>query len=102
IFSRYSVGNSVPVTYVRSKPYLFYIAGAEPDDSNPQALRTMHKWFFGASILLGIGFLAGLCLMLMTRKSGGGDDVAPQPSRPAMRQAPGFARPGFGPRQVRR
>jgi len=100
IYNRYGLGNSVPVTYVKSKPYLFYIPGAEPDDGNSEALRTMHKWFFGASILLGVGFLVGLCLMLMTRKSGGGDDVAPQPA--TMRQTPGFAHPTFGARQVRR
>jgi hypothetical protein len=100
IYSRYALGNSVPVTYVKSKPYLFYIPGAEPDDNNSQALRTMQNWFFGASILLGVGFLVGLALVLMARKSGGGDDFAPRPA--AMRQTQGFARPSFGARQVRR
>jgi len=102
IYNRYSLGSSVPVTYVKSKPYLFYIPGAEPDDSNLDALRTMHNWFVGAGILLGIGFLVGLCLALMARKSAGGGDVAPRPIRAAMRQTPGHARPTFGTRQVRR
>lgn len=103
IYGRYSLGGSVPVTYVKSKPYLFYVPGAEPDDSNSQALRTMHNWFFGASILLGVGSLAGLGLALMARRSGGGGDLPPRPTEAAMRQSPGFARPSsFGGRQVRR
>jgi len=102
IYNRYSLGGSVPVTYVKSKPYLFYIPGAEPDDSNLQALRTMHNWFVGASILLGIGFLVGLCLALIARKSAGGGGVAPRQIGAAMRQTSGHARPTFGTRQVRR
>jgi hypothetical protein len=98
IYNRYSLGGSVPVTYVKSKPYLFYIPGAEPDDGNLETMRTMGNWFFGASIFLGISFLVGLCLALMSRKSAGGGGVAPQSAR----VVPGYPRPSFGARQVRR
>ena len=102
IYNRYGLGGSVPVTYVKSKPYLFYIPGAEPDDSNTQALRTMHNWSFGASILLGVAFLVCLGLVLMARKSSGGDDLAPRPAEATMRQTPRFSRTSFGGRPVRR
>ena len=102
IFNRYSVGSSVPVTYVKSKPYLFYIPGAEPSESNLEEMRSMDNWFFGASILLAIGFVVSLCLLLMSRKSAGGGDIAPQPTRAAMGQMQGNPRPTFGTRQVRR
>src|SRR5262249_21986282 len=102
IYSRYGLGSSVPVTYVKSKPYLFYIPGAEPDDSNLQALRTMHNGFVGAGFLLGSGFLVGLCRAWRARRSAGGRAVAPRPIGAAMRQTSGHARPTFGTRQVKR
>src|SRR5262249_11431931 len=102
IYNRYSLGGSVPVTYVKSKPYLFYIPGAEPNEGNLEIMRAMVNWSLGASILLRIGFLLSLCLALMPRKSAGGGDAAPQPTRAAMGKMPGYPRPTFGTRQVRR
>src|SRR5262249_16440746 len=103
IFNRYSLGSSVPVTYVKSKPYLFYIPGAEPEEtSNLETMRTMDNWFFGASILRGICFLAGLCLALTSRKSGGGRDVALESTRAALGRMPGHPRSTFGAREARR
>src|SRR5262249_61862717 len=88
VYNRYSLGSSVPVTYVRSKPYLFHIPGAEPDGSNLEALRTIHKGSVAASGFRGIGFLVGLCLAFRARKSVGGGDIAPQRTRPATPRVP--------------
>jgi hypothetical protein len=102
IYNRYSLGGSVPVTYVKSKPWLFYIPGAEPDEGSIATLRTMGHWFLGASIVLGISFLVGLGLALMSRKNAGagagGGSAAPRSGR----VVPGYPRPSFGARQVRR
>jgi hypothetical protein len=102
IYNRYGLGSSVPVTYVKSKPFLFYIPGGEPDAGNPATLGTMNTWFFRASVVLSIGFLVSLCLAMMARSSGGGGDIAPQPAPAPMRQTSGYGRSGFGARQARR
>src|SRR5262249_147545 len=77
IYNRYGVGSPIPVTYVKSKPYVFYIEGAEPDKNNLDIMGTMGKWFTGASILLGASFLISLGIALMSRRRGGGGSVVP-------------------------
>jgi hypothetical protein len=102
IYNRYSLGGSVPVTYVKSKPWLFYIPGAEPDDGSIATMRTMGNWFLGASIVLGISFLVGLGLALMSRRSAGTGTGGGGVARQSARVVPGYRGQGFGARQVRR
>jgi hypothetical protein len=95
IYHRYGVGSPIPVTYVKSEPFLFHIQGAEPDKSNLDIMTTMANWFAGASILLGASFLIGLYIALMMRRRAGGGEVA-------LHRMSGDPRLTFGTRQARR
>ena len=97
VYDRYNPGSSVPVTYVKSKPYLFYIPGAEPDPANIVMMQAMDKWCIVAAILFGTGFLVS-CLGLMWRGSDAGY-VPPPPSRVTVGRIASVSRGTFGTRQ---
>jgi hypothetical protein len=100
-FDRFNVGNPVPVSYVSSNPYWFYIPGAEPDGSNLEFLRWLEKLFVGGSILLAVGFLASLCVAGKAGRPAAADGE-PRPTRASIGQTPGASRTSFGTRQLGR
>jgi hypothetical protein len=101
VFDRFNVGNPVPVSYVRSNPYWFYIPGAEPDGTSLEFLRRLENWFIGGSLLLALGFLASLYVAGRADKPAGAD-AEPRPPRASIGQMPSPSRTGFGRRQVGR
>jgi hypothetical protein len=60
IFDTYEVGSSIPVTYVRSEPELFYAPGAEPDPANLQFLQSLETYSALAAVPAFFCFLVSL------------------------------------------
>jgi hypothetical protein len=97
IYDRYAVGRPVQVTYVKSNPDYFHIAGTEPTQRDVGISDGMFRYGAIASAVCLVGLVGALLV-------GGGRGDAPAPRAPLREEArqnrSGRPRASFGTRRA--